>query len=194
VLQRQLEDAYGLAPAGFDLHEQALRQNMCRRGRVYCYDIHDKAEEFRKAFDVLLMFDVLEHIEYEDRFLASARFHLADHGCIIINVPALQWLYSAYDEVQGHQRRYSLQSMGSVAKRNGFGLSRLTYWGAPLVPIGILRKATLAIGRKRLDNYSTGFDPRGSFLNRSLYYLSRCEPLPQHITGTSVMAVLESDG
>src|SRR5580658_4213571 len=40
VLQRQLEDTYNIAPVGFDLHEGALRQNMCRRGEVYCYDIH----------------------------------------------------------------------------------------------------------------------------------------------------------
>ncbi len=126
VLQRQVEDAYGLAPAGFDLHEQALRHNLCRRGEVYCYDIHDRAPEFRGAFDVLLMFDVLEHIQDQDRFLDSARFHLAERGCIIVNVPALQWLFSAYDRVQGHQRRYSLAMMKDIARRNNFELRGLT--------------------------------------------------------------------
>lgn len=192
VLQRQIEDAYDLAPAGFDLHEAALRHNMCRRGKVYCYDIHDRAEEFRKAFDVLLMFDVLEHIADEDRFLESARFHLADGGCIIINVPALQWLYSPYDRIQGHQRRYSLDALYEVAYRNGFRVSGSTYWGGPLVPIVALRKAMLTIGKAQLDNYSTGFDPRGDLINTCLYGLSRCEFLPQRIAGTSAMAVLET--
>lgn len=192
VLQRQIEDAYDLAPAGFDLHEAALRRNMCRRGAVYCYDIHDRAEEFRKAFDVLLMFDVLEHIEDQDGFLESAKFHLADGGCIIINVPALQWLYSPYDRIQGHQRRYSLPALREVAQRNGFKVRESTYWGGPLVPVLALRKATLTIGRSRLDNYSTGFDPRGNFMNDCLYRFSRCEVLPQRIAGTSVMAVLDS--
>jgi SAM-dependent methyltransferase len=191
VLQRQVEDAYDLAPAGFDLHEGALRHNMCRRGEVYCYDIHDRAEEFRKAFDLLLMFDVLEHIEDQDRFLESARFHLADGGSIVINVPALEWLYSPYDRIQGHQRRYSLRAMREVAQRNGFRISAATYWGGPLVPIVALRKATLTIGKAQLDNYSTGFDPRGEFINSCLYQFSRCEILPQRIAGTSVMAVLE---
>jgi SAM-dependent methyltransferase len=192
VLQRQVEDAFDLAPAGFDLHEAALRQNISRRGEVYCYDIHDRAEEFRQAFDVLLMFDVLEHIEDQDRFLDSARFHLADGGCIVINVPALQWLYSPYDRVQGHQRRYSLAALEEVARRNGFRTGVATYWGGPLLPIAALRKATLTLGRKQLDNYSTGFDPRGDFINTCLYRLSRCELVPQRIAGTSVMAVFDA--
>ena len=192
VLQRQLEDAYDLAPAGFDLHEGALRHNMCRRGEVYCYDIHDRAEEFRKAFDLVFMFDVLEHIEDQDRFLESARFHLADGGSMVVNVPALQWLYSPYDRIQGHQRRYSLSALREVARRNGFRLSAATYWGLPLVPVLALRKAALTIGKARLDNYSTGFDSRGDFINTGLYCLSRCEILPQRIAGTSVMAVLDT--
>jgi SAM-dependent methyltransferase len=194
VLQRQLEDTYLFAPSGFDLHEAALRKNICRRAGVYCYDINDRAEEFRKAFDVLLLFDVLEHIEDQDRFLESVKFHLADGGCIIINVPALQWLFSPYDRVQGHQRRYSLASLLEVGKRNGLRAIKSTYWGGPLVPILALRKATLTIRKARTDNYSTGFDPRGDFMNTGLYHLSRCELLPQRIAGTSVMAVFATEG
>ena len=192
VLQRQIEDAYDLAPSGFDLHEAALRKNMARRGEVYCYDIHDRAEEFRNAFDVLLMFDVLEHIADQDRFLESARFHLAKGGAIILNVPALQWLYSPYDRVQGHQRRYSLQDVRDVARRNGFYPKEATYWGGPLVPVVALRKATLTLGKARLDNYSTGFDPGSEFMNACLYKYSQLEIIPQQIAGTSVMAVLDT--
>ena len=193
VLQRQVEDAYELAPVGFDLHETALRRNMCRRGAVYCYDIHERANTFRKAFDLLLMFDVLEHIEDQDRFLDAARFHLADGGSMIINVPALQWLYSPYDQVQGHHRRYSLGALKGVARRNRFRVSVASYWGGPLVAILALRKAVLTMRRTRADNYPTGFDPRGNLMNKGLYYLSGCEVLPQRIAGTSVMAVLEAD-
>lgn len=193
VLQRQLEDAYDMAPAGFDLHEGALRRNICRRGKVYCYDIRDRAAEFQKAFDLLLMFDVLEHVEDQDSFLQSARFHLADRGCLIINVPALQWLFSPYDRAQGHYRRYSLASLREVAARNNFRISKATYWGAPLVPVLALRKAVLTLRGASKDNYSAGFDSGGDLTNSALYLLSRCEVLPQRIAGTSVMAVLEPE-
>jgi len=191
VLQRQVEDAYNIAPTGFDLHEAALRHNMCRQGKVYCYDIHDRAEEFRKAFDVILMFDVLEHIEDQDRFLESAKFHLADRGSIILNVPALQWLYSPYDRVQGHQRRYSLAVVKEVAERNGFNVSKATYWGGPLVAVLALRKAVLMMKKSQADSYATGFDSRGELMNTALYNFSRFEVLPQSVAGTSVMAVLD---
>lgn len=193
VLQRQIEDVYDLAPAGFDLHEAALRGNISRRGEVYCYDINERAERFKKAFDVILMFDVLEHIEDQDRFLDSARFHLADDGCLIINVPAMQWLYSLYDEVQGHQRRYTLGSLLDVAQRNRFRVSAATYWGGPLIPVLALRKAILAMKKPSKDSYAVGFDSGGSFVNTGLLQLSRCEPLPQRFAGTSVMAVLDTD-
>jgi hypothetical protein len=188
--QWQVEDAYDLAPAGFDLHEEALRHNMCRRGEIYCYDIHDRAPEFARAFNVLLMFDVLDHIKDENHFLDSARFHLASGGSMVINVPALQWLYSPYDRVQGHHRRYSLAGLCEMAHRNGLRVTAATYWGAPLVPVLALRKAALTIGRKRrLDNYAAGFDSRGDFINGCLYRWSRCEAVPQKIAGTSVMGV-----
>ncbi len=193
VLQRQIEDAYGLSPVGFDLHEAALRGNISRRGEVYCYDIHERADAFRKAFDLLIMFDVLEHIEDQDRFLDSARFHLADGGCMIINVPAMEWLYSFYDQVQGHQRRYSLGSLLDVAQRNRFRVSAATYWGGPLIPVLALRKVILAMKRPSSDSYPMGFDSRGKLINAGLLQLSRCEPLPQRIAGTSVMAVLHAD-
>jgi SAM-dependent methyltransferase len=192
VLQRQIEDAYELAPSGFDLHEAALRKNMARRGDVYCYDIHDRAEEFRGAFDVVLMFDVLEHIDDEDQFLESARFHVAKGGAIILNVPALQWLYSPYDSVQGHKRRYSIGDVKDVARRNGFFPKQATYWGGPLVPVAALRKATLTIGKKGPDNYATGFDPGSELMNACLYRYSQLETVPQQIAGTSVMAVLDT--
>lgn len=193
VLQRQIEDAYDLAPVGFDLHEAALRGNISRRGEVYCYDVNERAVAFRKAFDLILMFDVLEHIEDQDRFLDSARFHLADGGSLIINVPAMQWLYSHYDQVQGHQRRYSLGALVDVARRNRFKVSAVTYWGAPLIPVLALRKAILAMRKPGGDSYPVGFDSRGKLINTGLLHLSRLEPLPQRIAGTSVMAVLDTD-
>jgi SAM-dependent methyltransferase len=193
VLQKQIEDTYDLAPAGFDLHEAALRGNISQRGDVYCYDINEQASEFKKAFDAILMFDVLEHIEDQDRFLDSARFHLADGGCLIINVPAMQWLYSLYDKVQGHQRRYTLGSLLDVARRNRFRVSAATYWGGPLIPVLALRKAVLAMKKPSSDSYPVGFDSRGTLINTGLLHLARCEPLPQRFAGTSVMAVLEAD-
>ena len=190
VLQRQIEDAYGIAVAGFDLHEAALQRNMSCLSPIYCYDIHDKAQEFRARFNMIFLFDVLEHIADEDRFLESVKFHLAGNGSIAINVPAQQWLYSEYDRVQGHHRRYSRKGVCDLARRCGFVVRQATYWGAPLVPLLAFRKLVVRTARSQSDSYTRGFAPQGDVVNRLFMALSRCERVPQQWTGTSVMAIL----
>src|SRR5262249_19831546 len=143
-------------------------------------------------FDVIFMFDVLEHIADEDRFLESVKFHLAPNGRILLNVPAQRWLYSEYDRIQGHCRRYSRQDMITVARRNGFAARQVTYWGSTLVPFLAVRKLIVKSAGSAREQYTRGFAPQGDLVNRLLLTLSRCERVPQAFTGTSVMAILDS--
>jgi hypothetical protein len=186
LLQKEVEDYYKISVSGFDLNEVALRKNVSRLSPLYCYDIHQRNPEFGAHFDLLLLFDVLEHIDSERDFLQSAKFHLTDSGALIINVPAHQFFYSDYDRAAGHVRRYSLGRVAKVAGENGFKISAITYWGLPLVPLLLARKG---ISIRRTDG-KAGFDPRGNTINRLLYSLARCEPLPRKFLGTSLMAVL----
>jgi len=188
LLQRDIEDHYGISVAGFELNEAALRKNASRTGALYCYDIHQRNPEFRAHFDLLFLFDVLEHIEDESGFLQSVKFHLAQPGALLINVPALQSLYSDYDRAAGHVRRYSLNQLEKIAEQNGFKVRALTYWGLPFIPLLLLRKMM----RLERNNGKAGFDAGGSAINGILSWLARCEPLPQRFLGTSVMAVLEN--
>jgi len=192
VVQRNLEDSYGLEVAGFDLIDGALQKSVSRVSPLYCYNIHQRHEEFRAHFDLLVMFDVLEHIEDESAFLESVRFHMADSGTLLINVPAHQSLFSEYDRAAGHYRRYSMDALVQVVERSRFRVRSISYWGMPLVPVVLLRKAIGALQRSEQKTYSSGFDPGSPLVNRCLGQLARCEPLPQRICGTSVMAVLEN--
>jgi SAM-dependent methyltransferase len=187
LLQREVEDYYGTSVAGFDLNEVALQKNVSRKSPLYYYDIHQRDPQLAARFDLLLLFDVLEHIEAEGDFLQSVKFHLADSGTLLINVPAHQFLHSDYDLAQGHFRRYSLPRLAKVAAENGFGVRAITYWGLPLVPLLLARKAITMRGAEG----KAGFDPRGTVINSLLSFLARCEPLPQKFLGTSLMAVLE---
>lgn len=188
LLQRDIEDHYDTPVTGFELNELALQKNVSRISPLYCYDIHQRNSSLRSRFDLLLLFDVLEHIEDETKFLQSAKFHLADFGTLLINVPAHQSLYSNYDRAAGHIRRYSAKQLARVADRNGFKVRALTYWGLPFLPLLLLRKLVSLDSR----NGKGGFDPRWPVINAVLLTLGRCEILPQRLVGTSVMAVLES--
>jgi SAM-dependent methyltransferase len=192
LVQRQIEEAYGREVTGFDLNEFALRQNQSRRSSVCCYDISQRASQFHHRFDLIVLFDVLEHIEDEDSFLQSVIFHLAPGGHLIVNVPAGQWLYSAYDQVDGHKRRYSIRQLERAVERNGYTLVRSSYWGLPLVPVLILRKIWLARSYGDANAVAVGFDSRNKTINRMLGRLASCEIVPQKLLGTSVMAVFRS--
>ena len=188
LLQRDVEDHYGVSVAGFELNMVALQNNVSRMSPLYCYNIHQRNSDFGAHFDLVFLFDVLEHIENEAEFLNSVKFHLQKHGILVINVPAHQALYSAYDHAAGHARRYSASQLARVAEQNGFAVRAVTYWGLPLVPLLLIRKAISL----EYSNGKAGFDPRSRALNSILGLLARCEPIPQKLFGSSVMAVLDS--
>jgi SAM-dependent methyltransferase len=191
LVQWQFEEYYGVSVAGFDLNELALKKNQSRTSPLYCYDIHQRSLEFRAGFDLLLLLDVLEHIEDEKSFLESVKYHLAASGRILLNVPAHRFFFSAYDRAAGHFRRYSQKHLERVVTGSGFRISHLTYWGAPLIPLLMLRKAVVGLQRDEQGVVSTGFALGSPALNSWLMILSRFEMLPQKFAGTSLMAVLE---
>lgn len=68
-------------------------------------------------FDLILLLDVLEHIEDDAGFLGSlAAGTLAEGGKVMITVPAFKSLYSRHDSYLGHHRRYSLRQLHALAK------------------------------------------------------------------------------
>jgi len=196
LLQRQIEETYGREVTGFDLNEFALKQSLARLSNIFCYDIHQQDPSLRQRFDLVFLFDVLEHMADEDQFLRAVMFHLAPGGKLVLNVPAGKWAYSAYDEAAGHVRRYSIRSLQDTAGRNRLQIAKSSYWGLPLAPTLLLRRLWL-LGKRDRDRdkiISEGFSPRTKVLNRLLSLVSRCEPIPQRFLGTSIMAVLEVDG
>jgi SAM-dependent methyltransferase len=192
LVQQSIESHYGITVSGFDLNEFALKKSVCSQSQRYCYDIHQRSEDFRARFDVILLFDVLEHIPDENAFLQSIRFHLRDSGILLVNVPAFQSFYSNYDKVVGHFRRYNAGQLNAVLEKNGFAVRRATYWGAPLIPALVARKALLAVrhGSEKAV-VSLGFDTGSRVVNSAMGLLARLEPIPQRLTGTSYMAVAE---
>ena|SRR6202034_2366696 len=192
LLQRQIEDDFDREVAGFDLNEFALKQNLSRRSEICCYDIYQNDPTLRGRFDLIFLFDVLEHIDAEDPFLAALMFHLAPKGKLVINVPAGQWAYSSYDQAAGHVRRYSIRSLQRAAARNNLEISEWTYWGLPLMPALALRKLWLLGRHDEGKIIESGFDPRSRVLNGLMGLVSTCEPIPQKLVGSSLMAVLQS--
>lgn len=96
------------------------------------YDIEAVEDE---KFDLICMFDVLEHIENDSKALDSLKKILAPDGKILLTVPAYQWLYSLHDKNMGHYRRYTKKSLNALFLEQGFDVLYSTYMNTFLFPL-----------------------------------------------------------
>jgi len=71
--------------------------------------------EPQERFDAILYMDVLEHIETDGAEVASAAARLKPNGVLAILAPALPWLFTPFDAAIGHYRRYTRDSLRSIA-------------------------------------------------------------------------------
>jgi SAM-dependent methyltransferase len=88
-----------------------------------------------EQFDLICMFDVLEHIDGDVETLTALRKHLAPGGRMLITVPAYPWLWSAHDVYQHHKRRYTARTLRQVFNESGLRVDRITYFNMWLLPL-----------------------------------------------------------
>jgi hypothetical protein len=61
--------------------------------------------------DLVLMMDVLEHVDDDVALLRQSAAPASPGTRFVISVPAFQWLWSPHDEFLGHRRRYTLPEL-----------------------------------------------------------------------------------
>ena len=147
VLRSQIERSTEWHVDVTDLDIDALTRCKPGRGRIMYYDISEERDAFVEAYDVVVLFDVLEHISTPQPFLSSVIRHIKPSGFLLINVPALQTLYSKYDATVGHVRRYNKKTICAEFSRFNIEIQDLCYWGMTMVPVLALRKLVLAMVR-----------------------------------------------
>ena len=191
LVQYQLKKYYGIDVDGFDLNEVALQKSIATDQNLFLYDIHQRNPEYKNHYDLIILFDVIEHIEDQFQFIESSLYHLKKGGILAINVPALQFLYSDYDLVAGHIRRYNGRSISFLEEDFNIKKLAFTYWGLPLLPLLVIRKFTLAFSKTNQQTINSGFKPPSNFANTLLYYFSQLEWIPQSMSGTSLMVLYQ---
>jgi SAM-dependent methyltransferase len=80
----------------------------------------------------LLLFDVIEHLPDDAAVLANVHGALDADGFVMVTVPAFQALWSPWDDIEKHKRRYTRASLERVLTGAGFEVRRSTYFFAPL--------------------------------------------------------------
>jgi len=194
VLRRQLEAETSWVIDGADINLEALKRTPALRGETFFYDIFDRRPGFEGHYDAIILFDVLEHIADEKAFLNACLFHLKRGGILFINVPALQSLYSRYDEAVGHLRRYDTSMMDSLIKSTGLRSVDTRYWGFSMLPLLALRKRMVKNELPSQETIKKGFEPPGKAANMIMKIVMNLETsmLSQPLSGSSLLAAVRS--
>jgi SAM-dependent methyltransferase len=90
---------------------------------------------FAGHFDIIAVFDVLEHVERDVESLAKLARLLAPSGRLYLTVPALPWLWSHHDETHHHYRRYTRRQLIDCLRRASLTPIRVTYFNSLLFPV-----------------------------------------------------------
>ena len=92
------------------------------------------------ALDLVVAFDILEHIEDDDLAVREVARILRPEGTFLVAVPADPRLWSAHDVAVDHVRRYTRETLSSVLHRGGFEVVDMTSWNVLLRPVVALRR------------------------------------------------------
>jgi SAM-dependent methyltransferase len=134
VLRYLQQTCVGHLVVGMDAFEEGLR--LARRRNCPRLVRGDATRHpFRSQFDLLGMFDVLEHVPDDELLLQQTRGILRPGGVLLITVPARKSLWSYFDEASGHCRRYELDELRRKLERTGYQVEYLTPYMLTLLPL-----------------------------------------------------------
>jgi 2-polyprenyl-3-methyl-5-hydroxy-6-metoxy-1,4-benzoquinol methylase len=142
------------------------------RNRIYIcpFDEHFTSG---KRYSLILMLDVLEHLERPVAALRHALELLEPKGTLVATVPAFNMLWTNHDVVNHHQTRYTKKSFRAVAKDAGLDIEEERYLYHWIFPI----KLGLRLAEQTLRLKAKLPKPSKGWINESLYRISRLEQM-----------------
>lgn len=128
---QQLGPTYGL-----DMSEDAIK--FCAeifRGEVKIGYLPDRVPFDQESFSLITALDVIEHIDKDQQSLKAIYDLLQPGGQAIFTVPAYQFLWSRFDEINEHKRRYTLSELRDKLVSVGFKIDKISYFNSILFPL-----------------------------------------------------------
>ena len=154
----------------------------------YGLDARQIPTDERARYRTLTLFDVLEHLPEPEAFLRDliAAYPVVDR--LVVTVPACRELWSNFDLVNRHYRRYDAASLRELAAQAGCGVRRMSYFfHTPYLP------ARMLAGEGKDNRRSTQVDAPHGF-NNALHHLVAFAMrldytlLPSSLKGSSLIA------
>jgi len=125
---------------GSEVYQQGLKYASQRVPVANFFQMDARVIPFENQFDVIGVFDVLEHILEDELVLKSAFKSIVPGGGILITVPQHRFLWTYVDKFSGHVRRYSAKELKEKVEKAGFKIERLTSFVSLLLPLMLLSR------------------------------------------------------
>jgi SAM-dependent methyltransferase len=145
-----------LEVSGSEIHSTGLNYAADRIKHAVLFQMDARKIPFESEFDVIGAFDVLEHIEEDEKVLAQIFHAVLPGGGVILTVPQHRFLWSQQDEYACHVRRYEAEELSNKVEHAGFQVERATSFVSLLLPLMFLSRLSK---RKPVENY----DPTQEF-------------------------------
>jgi ubiquinone/menaquinone biosynthesis C-methylase UbiE len=136
------------------------------------------------TFDVVGLFDVIEHLHDDITPLKEASRVLRRGGIVIITVPAGEKLWSLIDEASYHKRRYTREGLGMILSEASLEVCKIDYMFMSLyLPMKLMRRRKTDIADTFKINEASNILLKGVVEAERM--ISKFMPLP---FGTSLIA------
>lgn len=130
----ELENA-GYCASGLDISRQILALLDGPGRRLIEADLNQPPPAGHELYDAALLLDVIEHIDDDRATIKRISPLLNLGGTLVVSVPALPELFSEFDQIQGHRRRYVPETLRAAFEGTGFSVQNIFWWGEWMVPV-----------------------------------------------------------
>lgn len=125
------------------------------------------------SFDIVLAFDVLEHVTDDAGFLRELTRVLAPGGALAIHVPAWPSLWSHHDVVLEHKRRYTRRSLTALLRGSPLRIGYMGWASCAIFPVTMAIRWARRLSKTESQGADLGVVP--AWLNRLLTGVYRVE-------------------
>lgn len=167
VLQRLAQKAPHARFIGIDraFNEEIIEKNNKSSNShiTFLQSVDDVSQTNEKA-DIVLLLDVIEHIEHVDPFLAELKSSpvIHENTVFIITVPSFSFLYVTRDRWLGHFRRYTLKSLNTSLIKNGYNPLSSVYFFTCLIIPRMVTKLAECFHKPKIDSVKGIGDWKGN--------------------------------
>jgi 2-polyprenyl-3-methyl-5-hydroxy-6-metoxy-1,4-benzoquinol methylase len=177
---------------GIDLDEELLRElaNVHGRANIQTARLDITKPELEETLrancvDTVLCVNVIEHVAEDKAAVRNMVSALPGGGHLCVLVPALPFLFGSLDELDGHFRRYTKQTLGKLFDGLPGKVLRLYYFNFIGVPGWFVKGRVLKQKRHTNDNYAV--------MNALLPVVRPLEKLLPPPLGMSVIAIFRKE-